>query len=286
VPAAEPNFAVRPSQISKEAKLPRGSRHTAHGTDSTLHLVKVLAPIVVALCTLAGWSASAEASPPCTVRGHVIAGVAHSRVISTKGEVVVYSVRRESEQQRVDTVWACERKHDRRVRVGFDESLPIENLGEGHVPNKTLEHVQIAGPWILATQTEEEDEDGCFKYELSTCNGPRNTLVIADAAQGLTASVASIRDYVEEPSRLGYVKTPARAWVRTLLSPQGGLAWVEEFGAARAISLHGCLAKAGRGRIGCAMPMQAEGAIEPGSVRLSGTTLTWMAAGSAQAVVL
>lgn len=246
--------------------------------------MKVLAPIVVALCTLAGWSVPAQASVPCTVSGRGIAGISHSRAISTKGEVVVYSVRRESEQRRVDTIWGCQRKHSRRVRLGIDESLPIENLGEGHVPSKALEHVQIAGPWILATQTEEEDEEGCFKYELSPCNGPRNTLVIADPAQGLTANLASIRDYVDEPSALGYVKTPPKAWIRTLLSPEGAVAWLEEAGAAKV--LRGCLAKAMHGDIGCATPMQAEGPIEPGSVALSGTTLTWMAGGSAHRTVL
>jgi hypothetical protein len=247
-----------------------------------------MAPILVALGGLAGWSASAQASAPCVVRGHVIVGVARSRVISAKGVVVLYRVRRESEQQRVDSVWVCDRRHDRGVPIGVDEWLPVENLGEGHVPNKTLEHVQIVGSWILATQTEDEDQEGCLKYELSSCNGPSNTLVIASAAQGLAARVAGIRDYVEEPARAGYVKTSPKAWVRTVLSPQGAVAWLEESGSgpSRVTSLYGCLAKGAHGKIGCAARMQAKGAIEPDSVRLSGTTLTWMAGGSSQAAVL
>jgi hypothetical protein len=254
----------------------------------TLVVVKVVGLMFVGLFALTGWSASAQASVPCAVRGHVIAGIAHSRVISVKGEVVVYLVRRESEQLRLDTSWVCDRKHHRAVRIGLDEWLPIENLGEGHVPNKTLEHVQIAGSWVLATQTEDEDQEGCFKYEMSNCNGPSNTLVLANAAQGLVGSLTSIRDYVEEPSRLGYVKGSTKAWTRTLLSPQGVVAWLEESGSgsAKVVSLYGCLAKAVHGRIGCAKRTYAKGTIEPDSVGLSQRTLTWMVGGSVHAAIL
>jgi hypothetical protein len=251
-------------------------------------LVKVVGRMFAGFFAPAGWSASAQASVSCAVRDHVIAGIAHSRVVSVQGAVVVYRVRRESEQRRLDTVWVCDRKHGRAVRIGLDEWVPIENLDEGHVPNKTLEHVQIAGPWVLATQTEDEDEAGCFKYEMSTCNGPRSTLVIANAPQGLAGSLASIRDYVEEPGKLGYVRSPTKSWVRTLLSPRGALAWLEESGSgpAKTASLYGCPARAVHGRIGCATRTYAEGAVEPDSVGLSGKTLTWMVGGSTQAAVL
>jgi len=250
--------------------------------------VKVVGLIVVGLFALSGWSASAQASVLCAVRGHVIAGVAHSSVISVSGAVVVYRVRREQEQLRLDTLWVCDRKDKRAVRIGHDEWVPIENLGEGHVANKTLEHLQIAGPWVLATQTEDEDEAGCFKYEVSNCNGPSNSLVLANAAKGLAVRLASIRDYVEELGKGGYVKTPTKAWTRTLLSPQGAVAWLEESGSGsvEVTSLYGCLARAVHGNIGCAMRTYAEGAIEPDSVGLSQTTLTWMVGGSAQAAVL
>jgi hypothetical protein len=250
--------------------------------------VKVAGLIFAGFVSLAAWSAPAHASASCVVRRHVLAGVAHSRVISVNGEVVVYRVRREQEQRRLDTVWVCDRKHGRAVRIGLDEWVPIENLGEGHIPNKTLEHVQIAGPWVLATQTEDEDKAGCFKYEMSTCNGPSNTLVIANAAQGLAGRLASIRDYVEAPSKLGYVRSPTKSWVRTLLSPRGALAWLEESGSgpAKTASLYGCPARAVHGKIGCATRTYAEGAIEPDSVGLSGITLTWKVGGNAQAAVL
>lgn len=250
--------------------------------------MKVAGLIFVGLLALAGWSAPAQASASCVVRGHVLAGVAHSRVISVKGEVVVYRVRREPEQLRLDTIWVCDRKHHRAVRIGLNEWVPIEDLGEGHIPNKTLEHLQIAGPWVLATQTEDEDEGGCYKYEMSNCNGPRNTLVVANAALGLAGSLASIRDYVEEPSRLGYVKSPTTEWTRTLLSHQGAVAWLEESGSgsAKVISLYGCLAKPVHGKLGCAKRTHAQGAIEPDSVRLSQTALTWRVGGNTQAAVL
>jgi hypothetical protein len=249
---------------------------------------KVVGLIFVGLFALAGWSASARASVPCAVRGHILAGVAHSRVISVKGAVVVYRIRRESEQLRLDTLWVCDRKDKRAARIGHDEWVPIENLGEGHVANKTLEHLQIAGPWVLATQTEDEDEEGCFKYEVSNCNGPSNSLVLANAALGVVVRLASIRDYFEELSKAGYVKTPTRAWTRTLLSPQGAVAWLEESGSGsvKVTSLYGCLAQAVHGKIGCAIRTHAEGAIEPDSVGLSQTTLTWMVGGRTQAAVL
>jgi hypothetical protein len=182
----------------------------------------------------------------------------------------------------------CDRKDHRAVRIGHDEWVPIENLGEGHVANKTLEHLQIAGPWVLATQTEGEDEAGCFKYAVSNCNGPSNTLVLANAALGLAGRLASIRDYVEELTKGGYVKTPTKAWTRTLLSPPGAVAWLEESGSGsvKVTSLYGCLPQAVHGKIGCAMRTHAVGAIEPDSVGLSQTTLTWMAGGSAQVAVL
>ena len=233
--------------------------------------------------------ASTAARPaPCAVRGHVIAGVAHSRVISVSGDVVVYRVRHEQEGVRLDTVWVCERRDNRAVRIGNDEWVPIENLGEGHVANKTLEHLQIAGPWVLATQTGDQDEGGCFKYEVSNCDGPRNTLILANAALGLAGSLASIRDYVDELSEGGYVKTPTKTWTRTLLSPQGAVAWLEESGSGpvKTTSLYGCLAQAIQGKIGCSVRTHAEGEIEPDSVQLSRTTLTWMVGGSAQSAVL
>jgi hypothetical protein len=188
----------------------------------------------------------------------------------------------------LDTVWVCDRKDDRTVRIGNDEWVPIESLGEGHVANKMLEHLQIAGPWVLATQTEDEDEGGCLKYEVSSCNGPSNTLVLANAAQGLVGSVASIRNYVEELSRGGYLKTPRKAWTRTLLSPLGAVAWLEESGSGsvKSSSLYGCPAQAVHGKIGCAMRARAEGSIEPDSVGLSQTTLTWMVGGSAHAAII
>lgn len=255
---------------------------------STLPVVKVFGAIAVGLVALLGSSASAQGSVHCSVRGHVIVGVAHSRVISVKGAVAVYSVRREQEGTRVDTVWACDRRDHRAVRIGSDEWLPIENLGEGHVPSKMLEHVQIAGPWVLATQTEDEDEEGCFKYEVSNCNGPSNTLVLVNAAAGLTGSLASIRDYVDEVSRVGYVKGPTKTWTRTLLSPRGAVAWLEDSrsGAMRTTSLYGCLALAVHGKIGCPIRTHVEGDIEPDSVGLSQTTLTWMVGGSAQSALL
>ena len=250
--------------------------------------MRVVGLILVGLFALAGCCASAEASVRCAVRAHALAGVAHSRVVAVSRDVVVYRVRREREQIRLDTVWVCDRTDNRAVRIGNEEWVPIENLGEGHVANRTLEHLQIAGSWVLATQNGEQDEAGCFRYQVSSCNGPSNTLVLANAALGLAGSVAGIRDYVDELSAGGYVKTPTKAWTRTLLSPRGAVAWLEEAGSGSATrtSLHGCLARVAHRRVGCAARTYAEGAIEPGSVGLSASTLTWMLGGRVQTALL
>jgi hypothetical protein len=257
-------------------------------TTSSLRVVRVAGLVFAGLFALAGWCASAQASVRCAVRGHVIAGVAHSRVLAASGNVVVYRVRHEHEGLRLDAVLVCDRMDNRAVRIGSNEWVPIENLGEGHVANKTLEHLQIAGPWVLATQTGDEDGGGCLKYGVSSCNGPSNTLILANAALGLAASLAGIRDYVEELSKGGYVKTPTKAWTRTLVSPLGAVAWLEESGSGsvKTTSLYACLAQAVHAKIGCTMRTHAEGNIEPDSVRLSRTTLTWMVGGSAQEAVL
>ena len=251
-------------------------------------LVRVVGLIFVGLFALAGWCAPAEASVQCAVRAHVIAGVAHSRVVAVSGDVVVYRVRQEREEVRLDTVWVCDRMDNRAVHIGNDEWVPIENLGEGHLANKTLEHLQIAGSWVLATQTGDQDEGGCFKYQVSNCNGPSNTLVLANAALGLAGSLAGIRDYVDQLSAGGYVKTPTKAWTRTLLSPRGAVAWLEESGSGsmKSTSLYGCLARATHRKLGCATRKYAEGAIEPDSVGLSGSTLTWMLGGRPQTAIL
>ncbi len=250
--------------------------------------MKVVGLVLVELLALAGWCGTAHASVPCAVHGHVVAGVAHSRVVSVSRDVVVYRVRHEQEEVRLDTLWVCDRKNNRAVRIGNDEWVSVENIG-GQVANRTLEHLQIAGTWVLATQTGDEDQQACFKYEVSSCDGPSSTLVVANAALGLAGSLASIRDYVVELNgERKYVTTAKRTWSRTLLSLQGAVAWLEESGSGsvKTTSLFGCLAHAVHGKIGCSARTHAEGDIEPDSVRLSHTTLTWMVGGSAQAAVL
>ncbi len=249
--------------------------------------MRLVAVVLVGLFALAGACASAQASVPCRVRGHAVSGVAHSRVIAASGEVVVYRVRREQEQLLLDTVRVCDRRDNRVVRLGEDEWVPIENIG-GWTPNRTLEDVRIAGSWVLATQTGDQDEAGCYKYEVSSCDGPSNELVAADAAQGVVGNLAGIRDYLAVLGGAGYVDTLRRAWTRTLLSPQGAVAWLEESGPAapQSSSLYGCVARAVSGRLVCAPRTRVEGDIEPGSVRLSNTTLSWTAGGSAQSALL
>lgn len=60
---------------------------------------------------------------------------------------------------------------------------------------------------------------------------------------------------------------------RWLLSPQGGVAWLEE----TEDELHGCVAEVVKGKLACPERMLWTGHIDPKSIHLSRRTLTWTA---------
>jgi hypothetical protein len=205
---------------------------------------------------LACSAASAGAAVRCGVHGKTIPGIAHSQVVSAHGDVVVYRVRHRS----FDTYWACSRTHRRRVLMGGDDSYSMRN--ELYGPTKAFTEIRTAGDWVTAIH-EEDNSPECGKYGETECEGRSTTLVVVNVALGLS---------VQEN-----VYFPGGETARWLLSPQGGVAWLEDAPA----ELHGCAATVMNGKLVCPELTLSKGPIEASSIHLSGTTLTWTAADGA-----
>jgi hypothetical protein len=207
----------------------------------------------VGALVLACSTATAGAAVRCGVHGKTIPGIARSQVVSARGDVVVYRVRRPA----FDTYWACSRSHRRRVLMGRDDSYAMRY--ELYGPTKAFGEIRTAGDWVTAIH-EEDNSPECGKYGESECAGRSTTLVVVDVALGL-----SVQEKI-------YFPVPETA--RWLLTPQGGVAWLEDAPA----ELHGCAATVLNGRLACPELTLSTGQIEPSSIHLSGTTLTWTAA--------
>jgi hypothetical protein len=204
----------------------------------------------VALVQL-GFTASAEAAAGCDVHQHAIRGIAGSRALLSRGDAVVYRVR----QRAFDTYWACSRRHHRRVMLGRDDSYSMRY--ELYGPTNAFGEISVAGDWVTAIH-EEDNSPECGKYEETGCAGRSTTLVIANVALALSAHE---NVYFSGPQ-------PAR-W---LLSPDGGVAWLE----GTEDELHGCAAAVVNGRLTCPELTLSLAHTDPPSMRLSGTTLTWV----------
>jgi hypothetical protein len=242
--------------------------------------------IAVALM-LAGASTSASAAEACVVSGHAVAGVAHSRVVSVGALVIVYRTR----GPRADDFWACGRRSHRLVLIGRDDSYQSEE--EEHGPTTALFDFRVAGSWLIATHaTGDEEFAGCTKYALSACKSPLDTLVVADVARGLRGQLARIETNPTDASGKGSLVS----WSRTLLSPQGAVAWLQhsapEAGAPPSASqppssaLFGCLLRIASGAVVCTAHLLAQGTIPPASLALSARTLSWSAGGQAGSALI
>jgi hypothetical protein len=196
----------------------------------------------------AGTAHSAEASIRCAVRGHAIGGLAGSRVLAARGDAVVYRVRRPA----FDTYWACSRRHPQRVMMGRDDSYSKRH--ELYGPTKAFHEIRIAGSWITAIH-EEDDSPECGKYGETGCEGRSTTLVIVNVTLALGGQEK--------------IYFPGSETTRWLLSPEGGVAWLEED------ELSGCLAAVVKGRLACPERTLWWGHVDPSSLHLSGSTLTW-----------
>jgi hypothetical protein len=214
--------------------------------------LRALACLVAGALALAASAATAGAAVRCGVHRHAISGIAGSRVLSAQGDVVVYRVRHRS----FDTYWACSRTHRRRVLIGRDDSYSMRY--ELYGPTKAFTEIRTAGDWVTAIH-EEDNSPECGKYGETECEGRSTTLVVINVALGLS---------VHEN-----VYFPGGETAKWLLSPQGGVVWLEDAPA----ELHGCAATVVKGKLSCPEITLSTGHIEPSSIHLSGTTLTWTA---------
>ncbi len=223
--------------------------------------MRALLSLVGAALALAGSVTSAAGVTRCTVRDHAIAGIADSRVLAARGEVVVYRVRQPS----FDTYWACSHDHSRRVLMGRDDSYARRY--ELYGPTKAFHEVRVAGDWVTAIH-EEDNSPECGKYGETECEGRSTTLVIVNVARALSAR-ANV--YFPEPQ--------TASW---LLSPAGGVAWLSD----SEDELDGCAAVVVKDVISCPAHTLWSGHVDPSSIRLSRTTLTWSAADGVHSAAL
>lgn len=208
-------------------------------------------PAVLVLTTAAATPGAAAGR--CGVHDHAISGLTRSRVIITHGPVIVYRVRNHA----FDTYWACRRGSRGRVLMGRDDSYAQRY--ELYGPTKAFGEIRVAGDWVTAIHEQDNDPE-CGKYGESGCEGRSTTLVIVNVALGLVAH-----------ENVYFPVSETAAW---FVSPQGGVAWLEE---SLQDELRGCAAQLLGGKLVCPERTLGTGRIVASSIRLSGTTLTWTA---------
>lgn len=237
----------------------------------------------IAVLGTAGATSAQATTPRCIVRGHAIAALHRSRVVDTNGALVVYRVRGPMR----DTYWACLRGRSTRVVVGFDDSFQSSESEYG--ATSTVGGIELAGDRVLATlETGADGYLACTKYMVSSCSGPDDALEIVDAATGARGAIAHV---VVNSTGVSGGETHTQ-WLRTLLSPVGGVAWLTRTttGApppapASAESLDGCLL-GGSATVSCAPRLLAQGGVDPLSLAISGVTLTWTLGGQPASATL
>ena len=244
--------------------------------------------IAAGLCALGAATpcTPAEAASRCAVRGHVVPGVRHSRVTQTRGSLVVYRTR----SAHSDTFWACRRGRTRRVLVGHDDSF--QTRGDEYGATTTLSGFQLAGDWLLVVgETGADQTLQCSKYAQFPCPSPVDTLIAVNVAVGRHGQLASLMTGSTDASH----NSTQTEWKRTLLSTAGGVAWLQTSttytagssqGTAGPSSLYGCVAQRRGGGIGCAPRLVSQGNIDPSSLGLTGTTLSWTVGGQMQSTSL
>ena len=244
-----------------------------------------MAAVTAALALALVATASGRATPTgCLVSGRAIAGVGHSRVVARRGAVVVYRVR----GRRADGYWACRQGGMRRVWIGRDDGHQSDDAEYG--PSATIGDIRIAGSFVTAIQeTGAEDFAGCTKYGFFPCPSPVDTLVAVHVATGARGPMTVVD--TDPTDAMGY--GPSITWARTLLSGAGGIAWLlrsvenTPTGPAPAVlTLYGCVVTDSGADLGCTARQLAQGAIDPASLAISATTLTWMAGGAPQSTSL
>jgi hypothetical protein len=237
----------------------------------------------LALATLAASGAAAR-SAGCVVQGRAIAGIPHSRVLATRGATVVYRVRGKGP----DAWWACRRGGTGHSFIGSDDSFRGRNTEYG--PNRTISDLRLAGDWVIAMQEIGHVQYvACTKYMQYPCTGPTESLVAVKVGSAGPGTLTQFTTDTTDSSGDG----TDIAWKSVLLSSAGGAAWLlrsqaftPSSSAPAILTLYGCVIVKGPNGSGCTPVQLASGAIDPASLNLAGTTLTWTGGGQSQSASL
>ena len=238
-------------------------------------------PLVAALALSAlyrgGATPASAAAPSCVARGP------HTAVIASNGGTVVYRVRSST----ADALWVCRTGTGRRTRIGVDDSF--QNGASEYGASSILTHLRLAGSWVSVVHEAGADAyAACTKYVVYPCSGVTSTLVVVDARSGRRGALATIETQTTDDTGGG---TQVQ-WLRTVLSPAGGVAWLlrrttYSAGGAATVgvpTLYGCLIR-GTG-VGCAPLTLAQENVDPASLRVSGTMLSWTTDGQPRSASL
>jgi hypothetical protein len=236
----------------------------------------VTAAVLAAATVTATPAAGAQSSMRCQVAGSAIAGVAHSHVLAVRDQTVVYRVRGNAE----DVWWACRRGSAPRAQIGSTDSY--QQGGSEYGPSHTLGRLTIAGRWVLAVATTGlTGYASCTKYAGYPCPGPNKTLVVVDVRGSRPGPTRITRLSTGTTSAQGY--GPESSLSRVLLSSAGGLAWLVTTDAGTpsapppSLALFGCaLADSASGPDCTPAQIDSSSSIDPTSLKLRGTTLTWL----------
>jgi hypothetical protein len=234
----------------------------------------VLACLLVCVLAFAAWPTRAVAASRCIPHGRSrciphgrsVAGVRTSRLIDVTSSVLFY-VTAEPESH---LYWACSRKANRFVLVSREHGAEV---GHG-IAERLLRPVHLAGNWLIATGVVERECDLKYPGEPPCEAAPDESLLVVDVAGALKTAISTV-----------VVGTPARLSA-ALVSAAGAVAWLQTPPGGAASLLYGCVAAAAQHRLACPPRLLAQGPIPSASLRLTGMTLRWSAAGQQQSAVL
>jgi hypothetical protein len=244
--------------------------------------------LIAALLGAAAATAARNKDRPtgCQVRAAAIAGIARSHVLAVQGQTVVYRVRGSNS----DVWWACRHGGTTRTKLGSTDRYQL--AGSEYGPTHTLGALQLAGSWVLAIKTTGlSDYATCSKYAGYPCPEPSKTVVVLDVggARPGPSAITHFSTGTATAEGLG----PYTNLTRVLLSSAGGLAWLETTHAGTAsapapvLNLYGCaLTDAASGPACTPVQLDTSPAINPASVELRATTLTWNGNGQTKSASL
>jgi len=245
------------------------------------------ASVLVPAAAVAASARTAAATAHCTIRDDAISGVARSRVLARQGATVVYRVRGRSE----DVWFGCRRGSATRTVIGPDDSFQMGGAEYG--ASTTLGFLRLAGRWVVAVhETGAPAFASCGKYNpMGPCPGVGEGLRAVDVGASRPGPTT-----VTHFTTNGYDGTGAGvelSFRRILLSPAGALVWLlrnAPFGpgpsVAPTLTIYGCALADGADGPTCTPAQLGTGDIDPTSLALAGTTLTWTAGGQPQSASL